>query len=243
MSETKEYSADAESATQPFFYEIHVKGRLSQEQWTSWFDNLTVTTRKGETVLRGTLPDRTALYGLLGRFRDLAVPMVSVNVLDAEAQKMLQRQRKRYSFLTNLVLIIVYLLLLGGLVTITVFITPVFDTSLALALLFAALGGLAYSFSVWSGVKAWQYIGYLMWPASMLTLFIYMAVASIVNTALVIAMLLFLGAGGLIYLVYFLRGRSEKVDNVIVEWETLGRPSSPSDMDNTAEVAKEDKLR
>ena len=49
----------------PFLYEIRVKGRLSEDQWASWFDNLKVTTRRGESVLRGQVPDHAALYGLL----------------------------------------------------------------------------------------------------------------------------------------------------------------------------------
>jgi hypothetical protein len=243
MTKTQELSgANTELATQPFLYEIRVKGRLSQEQWTSWFDNLTVTTKKGETLLRGTLPDRTALYGLLARFRDLAVPLVAVNVLDAEAQLKLHAQSRRYKLLTNLLLIFIYLLMLGGLSAMTVFITKVINTALALAILFAVLGGLAYALSLWSDQKAWQYITYLMWPSSMLTFFIYLAVARLMNTAVVIAVLLFLGAGGLIYLVYFLQGRSDEVNHAIIEWEALGdRSASPTESDNMTDAAKRDK--
>ena len=40
-------------------------------------------------------PDHAALYALLSRLRDLAVPLLSVRVLDAEAQRRLYRQRRR----------------------------------------------------------------------------------------------------------------------------------------------------
>ena len=35
----------------PFLYEIRVKGRLSGEQWTSWFDDLTVSFAQGKSTL------------------------------------------------------------------------------------------------------------------------------------------------------------------------------------------------
>ena len=63
----------------PFLYEIRVKGRLDKEQWASWFDKLKVTHKRGETILRGEVPDHPALYGLLARLRDLALPLLSVN--------------------------------------------------------------------------------------------------------------------------------------------------------------------
>ena len=114
-----------ELATQPFFYEIRVKGRLSEEQWMAWFSNLAVSTEKGESVLRGTLPDHAALYGLLARLRDLAVPLLAVNVLDAEAQRRLHAQSRRYDLYANLLLLTIYLMLVGGLAAVTTFLLGV----------------------------------------------------------------------------------------------------------------------
>ena len=232
-----------EAATQPFFYEIHVKGRLSQEKWTSWFDNLTITTQKGETILQGTLADHAALYGLIARLRDLAIPLLSVNVLDAEAQRQLLKKSRRYNLLINLLLISVYLLLMGGLVTLTVFITSVIHVALALALLFAVLGGISYVLFLWNGGRFWRYLAYFLWPAAVFTFLIYMAVAELVHPALSIATLLFLGAGGLIYLVYYLHGRAEKIDNTIVEWEALEPTADLSETDDLIESIKRDEAQ
>src|SRR5262245_29803402 len=66
-------------ASRPALYEIRVQGRLSGERWSQWFDNLAVATGDdGETVLYGEIADQAALYGLLARLRDLALPLVSV---------------------------------------------------------------------------------------------------------------------------------------------------------------------
>jgi hypothetical protein len=236
-------TVSAELADQPFLYEIRVKGQLSEEQWTAWFDDLAVSHTNGETILRGSLPDSTALYGLLNRFRDLAVRVVSVNVLDGDAQRRLLTQSRRADLLLNLLLILVYLLLVGGLAAVTVFISATVDTALALALLFAALGALAYAFALWSEVKWWLVVTYLMWPGALLTFFIYLSVAQIVNTALVIAAILFLLAGGLIYLAYTLRGRSQAVKGALVEWEVLGGPERDAQDDRSryAEAIERDR--
>ena len=226
----------ADRATQPFFYEIRVKGRLSQDQWTSWFSNLALSTDKGESILRGTLPDHAALYGLLARLRDLAVPLLSVKVLDAEAQRKLHAQSRRFDLLINLLLLGIYLSLVGGLVAITTFLASggILHTALALAALFAALGVLAYVFSLWSGHKAWRWLAYGAWLSSVITFLIFTSVANVLPPALAIALLLFLGVGGLIYLVSYLRGHAERVNNLIVRWESLGRSA------NTSEAERKD---
>jgi hypothetical protein len=221
-------------ATQPFFYEVRVRGRLSEDQWTAWFSNLTVSTNKGESVLRGTLPDHAALYGLLARLRDLAVPLLSVNVFD---------------LLINLLLLVIYLTLVGGLVAITTFLTSdgILDTALALAALFAALGVLSYALSLWSGHntwrKAWRWLTYGSWLSSVITFLIFTSVANVLPSAVAIALLLFLGAGGLIYLLSYLRGRAERVNDVIVEWESLGSRAGTPDAERKDESSWQDAPR
>jgi hypothetical protein len=226
MSELKDSSVvDLETNNQPFLYEIRVKGRLSQEKWSSWFDNLSIAAEKSETVLRGSVQDHAALYGLLGRLRDLAVPLVSVNVLDAEAQRKLRATSKRFKLLNNLLLIGVYLFMLGGLITLTVFATEILPQALATAMLFAALGALAYIFYLWSETRFWLLVSYLMWPAALLTFLISLATSGLVNPFLTNATIFFLAAGGLIYLLYYVRKRADKADGMVGDWETSSQDS------------------
>ena len=224
----------------PFLYEIRVKGRLSSEQWTSWFDDLTVSTDKGESTLRGRVPDHAALYGLLARLRDLAIPLVAVKVLDAEAQLRLSRQSRRYDLMINLLLVTIYLALLGGLASITVFVAPIINTALALALLFALLGGLAHAFWLWSGQAAWRWITYVTWPVAAITFLVFLPVSGVLPTALGIAIMLILGAGGLIYLVYYLRRRAENVNDSLTQAEFPGSAAESVDVDRAAEATKRD---
>lgn len=69
-----------DSVVWPALYEVRVQGRLAGERWSQWFAGMTLTVNEsGETVLRGWLDDQAALYGLLARLRDLALPLLSVN--------------------------------------------------------------------------------------------------------------------------------------------------------------------
>jgi hypothetical protein len=207
--ETAETGAEFDQP--PFLYEIRVKGRLSSEPWTSWFDDLTVSTAKGESTLRGRVPDHAALYGLLARLRDLAIPLVAVKVLDAEAQLKLSRQSRRYDLAINILLVGLYLALLGGLITITVFVAPIIDVALAIALLFALLGGLAHAFWLWTGQIFWRWITYVTWPAAVIAFLIFIPVSDVLPTELGIAIMLFLLAGGMVYLLYYLRRRAADI--------------------------------
>ena len=60
-------------------YEIRVKGHLDGDHWGAWFGGLSVCLDEGgETVLCGPVADQAALYGLLTRLRDLALPLISL---------------------------------------------------------------------------------------------------------------------------------------------------------------------
>jgi len=62
----------------PARYEIRVRGGLGPG-WAAWFDGLSVTAAPdGTTLLCGDLVDQAALFGVLGRIRDLGLPLVSV---------------------------------------------------------------------------------------------------------------------------------------------------------------------
>ena len=63
-------------------YQIKVLGRL-EERWAQWFDGMSITFTQAEdgstvTVLTGSVIDQAALYGLIGRMRDLGLPLISI---------------------------------------------------------------------------------------------------------------------------------------------------------------------
>lgn len=60
-------------------YEIVVEGPLAP-QWRDWFEGMTISPQPGgRTRLAGTVVDQAALFGLLGKVRDLGLTLVSVN--------------------------------------------------------------------------------------------------------------------------------------------------------------------
>lgn len=59
-------------------YEIRVRGHLGEE-WTVWFEGLTVTPEEGgDTLVTGPVVDQAALHGLLRKVRDVGLPLLSV---------------------------------------------------------------------------------------------------------------------------------------------------------------------
>jgi hypothetical protein len=64
--------------SQPSRYRIVVRGRLG-ETLAGAFDQLALESHAGETSLTGTFADQAQLHGLLERFRDLGISIVSVN--------------------------------------------------------------------------------------------------------------------------------------------------------------------
>jgi hypothetical protein len=59
-------------------YEIRFKGHLDT-RWADWFDGLALTQESdGTTVLSGSVIDQAALHGLLGKVRDLGLPLIAV---------------------------------------------------------------------------------------------------------------------------------------------------------------------
>jgi hypothetical protein len=64
-------------------YQVRIKGHLGR-QWTAWFGGLTLTLEdNGDTLLTGPVADQAALHGLLKKVRDLGIPLLSVNRVEA----------------------------------------------------------------------------------------------------------------------------------------------------------------
>jgi hypothetical protein len=62
-------------------YRIRIRGHLDPE-WSAWFDGLTIVQEAdGTTTLTGPVVDEAALFGLLGRLRDLGATLLAVKRL------------------------------------------------------------------------------------------------------------------------------------------------------------------
>ncbi len=62
----------------PASYEIRVTEHL-EERWTKWFGGLEIVhAESGETIIRGEVADQPALFGVLGKVRDLGLTLISV---------------------------------------------------------------------------------------------------------------------------------------------------------------------
>lgn len=69
---------------QTTLYQIRLKGHLGR-QWADWFDGFTITLEEnGRTQLIGPAADQAALHGLLKKIRDLGMPLLSLNCLEAD---------------------------------------------------------------------------------------------------------------------------------------------------------------
>jgi hypothetical protein len=65
----------------PMVYQIRIKGYLGQ-QWTDWFEGLTITlTATGDTLLTGLIADQAALHGLFKKLRDLGITLLAVSCI------------------------------------------------------------------------------------------------------------------------------------------------------------------
>ena len=73
----------------PAFYEFRVKGRLSKHA-EPWFEGMDISVDKAhtpvQTIIRGHIPDQTALHGLISRIRDLGLTLISVNQVEQKEE-------------------------------------------------------------------------------------------------------------------------------------------------------------
>jgi hypothetical protein len=58
--------------------EIKIKGHLDPD-WADWLEGFSIThLDHDQTALNGTVYDQAALFGLIGKLRDLGVQVVSI---------------------------------------------------------------------------------------------------------------------------------------------------------------------
>jgi hypothetical protein len=67
----------------PARYEVRVEGLLDG-RWSEWFEGLRIQHQGGETILAGTLPDQSALHGILEKVRDLGLTVITVRRIPPE---------------------------------------------------------------------------------------------------------------------------------------------------------------
>jgi hypothetical protein len=66
------------------YYQIRVKTHLDLD-WSAWFDQLTIThDADGCTTIAGELADQAALYGLIGKARNLGLTLIAVQRIAEE---------------------------------------------------------------------------------------------------------------------------------------------------------------
>jgi hypothetical protein len=74
--------------SKPVEYEFRVRGRLTSS--APWFEGMDITVDEGalppQTILRGSIVDQAALYGLINRIRDLGLTMLSVKRIEPKDQ-------------------------------------------------------------------------------------------------------------------------------------------------------------
>jgi hypothetical protein len=64
--------------------EIRIAGCLDR-QWSEWFEGMEITqTMHGETVITGDIADQAALYGLIGKLRDLGARLLAITFAETE---------------------------------------------------------------------------------------------------------------------------------------------------------------
>ena len=59
-------------------YEIRVEGVLDA-RWSEWFEGMQISNNvDGTSTIAGPVTDQAALHGLLGKVRDLGLPLITV---------------------------------------------------------------------------------------------------------------------------------------------------------------------
>lgn len=70
--------------------EIRVKGKINPK-WSDWFGEMQMEEDAcDQTILRGSLPDMAAVYGVISRLGSLVIPLVSVSCIEETEMEMKQ---------------------------------------------------------------------------------------------------------------------------------------------------------
>ncbi len=80
----------------PARYQIEVEGHLD-ERWSEWLGEFEIAHTEadgGATILTGELPDQAALYGLLGKMRDLGLVLLSMKRIEKQSDERPDDQEK-----------------------------------------------------------------------------------------------------------------------------------------------------
>jgi len=72
-------------------YQIRVKGILDAT-WSEWLDGCEIVplSEGEETILMCRVVDQAALFGLLNKIRDMALPLLAVQLVDEDGEEVAQ---------------------------------------------------------------------------------------------------------------------------------------------------------
>ena len=69
------------------YIEVRITGHLKPD-WSDWLGDLIISNEvNGETILRGQIPDQSALLGLLNRIHGLNVELLSFSIVSSDMEE------------------------------------------------------------------------------------------------------------------------------------------------------------
>ncbi len=128
----------------------------------------------------------------------------------------------------NWPLILVYLLMTGGFIALTVFLAEDLWMPVALAItaLFGMMGLTSFVFQHTEGGRGWRYVTWLNWVAALIALTVFLVEDLYLPVSLALATLFFLSAGLLFYVVYRRKDADARPlknrNNRRIKWRQLG---------------------
>ncbi len=172
-----------------YVYEIRVDGNLEGQHWMSWLEGMEIATRGGQTIIRGTLMDQSALYGILSQLRNLAIPLVSVRRLEV-----IDPYHRKTPFWIRILNVLLALLIVGWLSALTIFFVHELQVAVALALsfLFGFTSIICYIFYKQIDTRIWAALSITSGSVAVFTAMLYLAVEELISTSLFLAILLIL---------------------------------------------------